>query len=673
MIPENFFAWTITANVFGSIAILVVLAGIPVVRRFFGARLAFLLWLVVLARLLVPVFPTAPFGPLSRESSPVVVSVQWLEGSVARPAVAEEPPLSLRTKQETTLAIAQKPPKSPAWHLPAIGWMGVWLAGVLGFGGLAACGVVRGWRIRRRATDVTSATRRQVPELPGRLRVLTSEEVRGPALHGLWSPVILLPAGWEPSEEEFRCVLLHEIGHFRRGDLWWRWAFVVARTIHWFNPLVWWADRVSRHDQELACDEWVLAMTSAEARNYGESILSVTRMLGRRRGSLAVQAPMAESARGIERRLRNLCAGRGMGRWGIAVTGLTVVGLVFGLGPLRVEAGPPASEVVAQPTQIAESEQKSANTGVALIEIESKYVEVPPELADEWFAKVTSGKREFPGAPGVLSKQEFQELIRWIDGREGVSAVSSPTVTFRSGARAVVNIIREFRYPTKFHSPDAVTPISTPAKFETRNLGMTIELEATLGPDDEIGLNVVPEMVTFLGFVNYGEDLPKPREGEEPLEAFLRETPKAENTINQPIFDVRKTGTSLSVPSGQTVMLGGMIGRKAVMDFGTNLEAGGDQPSGLLYVFLTARRVTPEVQERRVREAGGWPLGTNAPLQPPVVSRESDGMPYGIPVPGKPGFVTSPHAPSEGYVDLRGYPSGTEVKCPYSQKMFLVP
>jgi hypothetical protein len=57
----------------------------------------------------------------------------------------------------------------------------------------------------------------------------------------------------------------------------------------------------------------------------------------------------------------------------------------------------------------------------------------------------------------------------------------------------------------------------------------------------------------------------------------------------------------------------------------------------------------------------------------PSASEQKAELSYGTPVPGKPGLVTSPFAPERGYVDVTGFPPGSEVQDPYTGKIFLTP
>lgn len=48
-------------------------------------------------------------------------------------------------------------------------------------------------------------------------------------------------------------------------------------------------------------------------------------------------------------------------------------------------------------------------------------------------------------------------------------------------------------------------------------------------------------------------------------------------------------------------------------------------------------------------------------------------LPYGVAVPNKPGLVTSPYAPDQGYVDVSAFPSSSEVLDPFTGKVFRTP
>jgi beta-lactamase regulating signal transducer with metallopeptidase domain len=108
---------------------------------------------------------------------------------------------------------------------------------------------------------------------------LTWQQIRfatsGPAVVGLWRPRIIVPLDFEsryaPLEREL--ILAHERMHLQRGDLIVNAALAVIRCIFWFNPLVHAAARLVHFDQELACDELVLARYPQSHKIYANAML----------------------------------------------------------------------------------------------------------------------------------------------------------------------------------------------------------------------------------------------------------------------------------------------------------------------------------------------------------------------------------------------------------------
>ena len=226
------------------------------------------------------------------------------------------------------------------------------------------------------------------------------------------------------------------------------------------------------------------------------------------------------------------------------------------------------------------------------------------------------------GLAGVMTNPQFQVVIRALNQKKGIDLLSAPRVTTKSGQRAVIEIVREFRYATQFTPPQVpnitgggsgngtvsisvVTP-TTPTAFETRNTGVTLEVEPVVGPDGvTIDLNLVPQVVEFEGFVNYGS----PIFGINPsilTNALNSQVLLTQNVINQPIFSTRKVTTSVSVYDGSTVVLGGLM-REDVQKTEDRTPIIGDIPIvGRLFrtnvdqhlkrnlvIFVTAHLVTP--------------------------------------------------------------------------------
>jgi general secretion pathway protein D len=228
------------------------------------------------------------------------------------------------------------------------------------------------------------------------------------------------------------------------------------------------------------------------------------------------------------------------------------------------------------------------------------------------------------GLAGVFTDPQFQVVIRALNQKKGVDLLSAPKVTTKSGQRAIIEVVREFRYPSTFTPPqvpsigssttnlNAVVPVvvtpTTPQTWETRNTGVTLEVEPVVGEGaTTIDLNLVPQVVEFEGFINYGS--PINAVGVNTVGNVISTSVPVrltDNVINQPVFSTRKVTTSVSVYDGQTVVLGGLM-REDVQKTEDKTPIIGDIPLvGRLFrtnvdqhikrnlvIFVTARVITP--------------------------------------------------------------------------------
>jgi general secretion pathway protein D len=243
--------------------------------------------------------------------------------------------------------------------------------------------------------------------------------------------------------------------------------------------------------------------------------------------------------------------------------------------------------------------------------------------------------------------------------------MNAPSVLARSGQKATIEIIREFIYPTEYEAPEIPTNVgnnnnggnnggnnlpgvnlggqapqgfpvtpATPTAWETRNVGVLLEIEPTLGQSDYvIDLRFAPEIVEFEGFINYGSPILAPGADAlgNPVSVVI-----TENRIEMPVFSTRKVNTALSIYDGHTVSVGGLM-REDVQKVEDKVPILGDIPiigrlfqsnaenriKSNLIVFVTAQII--DATGRPLRASGSPDLlstvagGGIAPIDQPVI------------------------------------------------------
>ena len=310
---EQIFRVILSLSISGSLVGLLILLFRPVTRRFFAKRWTYYLWLLLLVRLLVPVHSDTnlmeQLSMMRAKAGSQQVSVEAasesgdienaeaekLKGNVSGMESAEiadetfdAADIENAGRNETAVAESVDRQKTnrraDIFQIAGI----CWILGVLLTAVYRVCtykSFVKG--INAGCTPVTDRSLLyKNAEIQTRLGIIKevslyeNAAINIPMLIGFRKPHIVLPskivAEMTGRENDIRLILHHELIHYKRRDIWYKWLFQAALCVHWFNPLLYLFNRKFNVDCELACDEAVMAILSEQGRRiYGNVLLDV--------------------------------------------------------------------------------------------------------------------------------------------------------------------------------------------------------------------------------------------------------------------------------------------------------------------------------------------------------------------------------------------------------------
>lgn len=266
-----------------SILFSVLFGGIWLLKRIFrmgmSARLHYLIWVVVVIKLLVPFSVSVPWSPgvLLAEAAQ-----QWPQETVEKAAFNTQTP----DIEPNDMTVQSGDTQERSLALPAqFDWTSAVL--YLWLGGTAAYMVWLGikWSQLRKAIR---RSRLAVPEhmsqvflcckkaigIRKEVCVMMQDVLHVPAATGLVHPVVLIPAHCAQNTERLEHVFMHELMHIKRSDIAVIWGLNILRALYWFNPLVWVCFQRIQRDMEADCDSMALAaMGTHKLSDYIDTIL----------------------------------------------------------------------------------------------------------------------------------------------------------------------------------------------------------------------------------------------------------------------------------------------------------------------------------------------------------------------------------------------------------------
>jgi beta-lactamase regulating signal transducer with metallopeptidase domain len=527
------------------LAVLVgVLSGLDwLIRHRARAALRHGLWMLVVIKLLLPVDLLSPTA-IAYWAAP------WLVTPAVRvPRVAAGSATVVSEVSHVVGPVGLKTATAAHPKLQLAG--GLLLVWVVGCGAWAIWVLVRSREVARQVRDsdeAPEALQTVLAETAAGLglrsklpRLCLTDTAQGPALCGLFRPVILLPRGLSEQieAESLRQVLRHELIHLQRWDLAWNLLQVCVQIAWWWNPLVWFANARIRSLREAAVDEAVMLEPGAD--DYPATLVAVARYC-----AVPPRMPMAflgvlESGSRLEARVRRLLE-RPLPRsaklgWVGCVTVLVAGSLFLPMGFARVETPAPPTPVAKAPADpktlpaggstaslkpipAAAAELNSASKvepaepdslraaarsvvpaidAPLQVDIQGRFVEIRGALPPELVGVLSSNRSSVR-----LTATATRGLIKVFEERLGIDILTGPRLITQVNFQAAISVSQDRTVIDGTVPKSRVSPSADPDPFTVRkvSVGPTLRVMANMSPASSNLIELVADasIVQMLGY-----------------------------------------------------------------------------------------------------------------------------------------------------------------------------
>lgn len=297
MLAEIFKAFLIT-SIAGSALTAAITLLKPVTKRIFGYSWHYYIWLAVLFVMIVPVRFSLP---QSSADIPVVNTQAVQTENITEAVQANTANAGQIANPANTITAAQKATDFIGKILDnRMNYLGIiWLLGAAFMLITSINGYIRLIMKIRRNSVIISCPEASI-YTDKKITVRSGRELSSPFMLGIFRPTLVLPDR-ELNSEQLDNILRHEMTHFRRKDILYKWFTLLVRSVHWFNPLVYYVARQISNECEISCDLSVVSqMNDDEQLSYVNTILSLASSDRVKRVPLTTQ--MASGKKALKRR-----------------------------------------------------------------------------------------------------------------------------------------------------------------------------------------------------------------------------------------------------------------------------------------------------------------------------------------------------------------------------------